>query len=85
MASPLRGQGISVARTLPHAQERPVTRGTVDAIVATWLDALPTDAISRASLWRILHAVDLKPHKSADGLNSHAEDCAAKAHPIGPL
>jgi hypothetical protein len=46
------------------------------------LDALHTDAISRSSIWRILHDADLTPHKSAYWLNSHDEDFAAKAHTI---
>src|SRR5712691_6915019 len=62
---PTRIQVISVASALPQDQHRPVTRWTLDEIVATLLDALHTDAISRSSIWRILHDVDLKPHKSA--------------------
>jgi hypothetical protein len=85
MASPTRVQGIAVARALPQAQERPVTRWTFDAIGATWLAALPTDSISRSRLWRILPDVDLKPHTSASWRNSPDEDCAATAHPICPL
>jgi hypothetical protein len=85
MASPTRVQVISVASALPQEQDRTVTRWTVDAIVATLLDALHTDAISRSSLWRLLHDVDLKPHKRAYWLNSHDEDLDAKAHTICPL
>jgi transposase len=85
IASPTRVQVISVASALPQAQERTVTRWTLDEIVATWLDALHTDAISRSSLWRILHDVDLKPHKSAYWLNSHDADFDATAHIICQL
>jgi hypothetical protein len=49
------------------------------------LDALHTDSISRSRLWRILHDVDLKPHKSAYWLNSHDEDFEANAPTICPL
>ena len=85
IAAPARVQVISVASTLPQAQERPVTRWTLDEIVATLLEALHTEAISRSSIWRILHAVDLKPHKSAYWLNSHDEDFEVKAHKICQL
>ena len=85
IASPTRVQVISVASALPQDQDRPVTRWTLDEIVATLLDALHTDAISRSSIWRILHDVDLKPHKSAYWLNSHDEDFEAKAHTICQL
>ena len=76
---------ISVASTLPQDQDRTVTRWTLDEMVATVLDALHTDAISRSSIWRILHDVDLKPHKSEDWLNSHDADFDAKAHHICQL
>ena len=79
IAASTRVHVISVASTLPQDQERTITRWTLDEIVATFLDALHTDAISRASIWRILHDVDLKPHKSEYWLNSHDEDFDAKA------
>ena len=85
IASATRVQVISVASTLPHDQERTVTRWTLDEIVATLLDALHTDTISRSSIWRILHDIDLKPHKSEYWLNSHDEDFDAKAHMICQL
>jgi transposase len=85
IASPLRVQVISVASALPQVQDRTVTRWTLDEIVATLLDALHTEAISRSSIWRILHDVDLKPHKSAYWLNSHDEDFDVKAHTICQL
>ena len=82
IAPPTRVQVISVASALPKDQERPVTRWTLNEIVATLLDALNTEAISRSSVWRILQDVDLKPHKSEYWLNSHDEDFEAKAHHI---
>jgi transposase len=85
IASPTRVKVISVASELPQDQERTVTRWTLDEIVTTLLDALHTDAISRSSIWRILHDIDLKPHKSAYWLNSHDEHFDAKAHTICQL
>jgi len=82
---PTRVQVISVASTLPQDQDRPVTRWTLDEIVATLLDALHTETVSRSSVWRILQDVDLKPHKSEYWLNSHDEDFDAKAHTICQL
>lgn len=82
IAPPTRVQVISVASALPKDQERPVTRWTLNEIVATLLDALNTEAISRSSVWRILQDVALKPHKSAYWLKSHDEDFEAKAHHI---
>ena len=85
IAAPPRVQVISVASTLPQEQDRTVTRWTLDEIVATLLEALHTDGISRSSIWRILQDVDLKPHKSAYWLNSHDEDFDVKAHNICQL
>jgi transposase len=85
ITSPTRLQVISVASTLPQDQDRTVTRWTLDEIAATLLDALNTDPISRSSVWRILHEVDLKPHKSEYWLNSHDEDFDAKAQTICQL
>src|SRR4029077_10389721 len=85
MASTTRVQVISVASALPQDQDRTVTRWTLDEIVATLLDAVHTDTISRSSIWRILHDVARKPHKSAYWLNSHDEPCDAKAQTICQL
>src|SRR6202521_3514739 len=85
IGSPTRVQVISVASALPQDQDRPVTRWTLDEIVATLLDALHTDAISRSSIWRILQDVDLKPHKSEYWLNSQNEQLDAKAQMICQL
>lgn len=82
IAAPTRVQVIAIASALPQEQDRTVTRWTLDAIVATLLDALHTDAIRRASIWRILHDAALKPHKRAYWLNSHDEAFDAKAPTI---
>src|SRR5215467_782317 len=79
IAPATRVQVISVASALPQDQKRTVTRWTLDEIVATLLDARGTEAISRSSIWRILHDIDLKPHKSEYWLNSHDDDFEAKA------
>jgi transposase len=83
--SPTRVQVISVASTLPQDQDRPVTRWTLDEIVATVLDDLHSDGLSRSSVWRILNDLDLKPHKSEYWLNSHEAHFEAKAHAICQL
>ena len=41
--------------------------------------------MSRSSLWRLLEAADLTPHRSVYGLHSHDPDFAAKAQEICPL
>ena len=83
--APTRVQVLSVASTLPQDQDRPVTRWTLDEIVATVLDDLHSNALSRSSVWRILNDLDLKPHKSEYWLNSHDAHFEAKAHAICQL
>jgi transposase len=85
IAPPTRVHVISVASTLPPDQDRPVTRWSLAEIVTTLLETLGTAPMSRSSIWRILHEVDLKPHKSAYWLNSHDEDFDAKAQTICQL
>jgi hypothetical protein len=80
IAAPPRVHVISVASTLPQDQERPVTRWTLEEIATTVCETLHTAPLSRSSIWRILHEVDLKPHKSEYWLNSHEADFEAKAH-----
>lgn len=78
--SPTRVQVLSVASTLPQDQDRPVTRWTLAEIVATGLDDLPSDALSRSRGWRILHDLALKPPQSESWLNRPDAHCEAKAH-----
>jgi transposase len=85
IAPPTRVHVISVASTLPQERGRPVTRWTLEEIATAVLETLNTAPISRSSIWRILHDVDLKPHKSAYWLNSHDADFDAKAHTICQL
>src|SRR2546422_11665870 len=82
IASPTRVKVISVASELPQDQERTITRWTLDEIVATLLEALHTDAISRSSIWRILQDIDLKPHKSEYWLKSHDSTLMPKPTPF---
>lgn len=85
IAAPTRVHVISVASTLPQEQQRPVTHWTLEEIATTVCDTLHIDPLSRSSIWRILHEVDLKPHKSEYWLNSHDGDFDAKAHAICQL
>src|SRR5262249_45445303 len=85
IAASTRVHVISVASTLPQDQGRPVTRWTLEEIATTVCETLHADPLSRSSIWRILHEVDLKPHKSEYWLNSHDADFDAKAHAICQL
>jgi transposase len=62
---------LTLACSAPDQQNRPVTRWSLDELAATIVNDAHRRAISRATLWRILEAADLKPHKSIYWLNSH--------------
>jgi hypothetical protein len=55
-----------VASTLPQDQARPVTRWTLEEIATTVGETLHTDPLSRTSIWRILHEVDLNPRSRGE-------------------
>lgn len=79
IASRTRGTTIAVASQWPPDQGRTGTRWTFDESVATRRGAMETQALSRSTMWRILHEGDLQPHKSAYGLKSHDATCASQA------
>jgi transposase len=54
-------------------------------LAATLVNDAHHRAISRATLWRILDAVDLKPHRSVYWLNSHDPHFATIAQAVGRL
>ena len=64
------------------SHDRPVNGWTLDEIAATIVNEAHAQAISRATVWRILDQADLKPHKSVYWLNSHDPDFEAKAKEI---
>ena len=74
---------LATSKTAEH--DRPVNGWTLDEIAATIINEAHAAAISRATIWRILDAADLKPHKSVYWLNSHDPDFEAKAKEICQL
>ena len=68
----------------PARYHEAATRWSLDALVAA-LAQRHAWTMSRASIWRILDAVDLKPHRSVYWLNSHDPDFDGKAHDICQL
>src|SRR5262245_22270894 len=74
---------IACGKTTDH--DRPCNGWTLDEIAFTIVNEAHARAISRATIWRILDAADLKPHKSIYWLNSHDPDFEAKAKAICSL
>jgi DDE superfamily endonuclease len=73
---------LSIATSTTQSHDRPVNGWTLDEIAATILNEAHAQAISRATIWRILDRADLKPHKSVYWLNSHDPDFQTKAKEI---
>ena len=73
---------LSIATSTTRSHDRPVNGWTLDEIAATILNQAHAQAISRATVWRILDRADLKPHRSVSWLNSHDPDFEAKAKAV---
>jgi hypothetical protein len=73
---------VNLATTRTEEHDQPATRWTLDDLAATLVNEAYHQAISRATIWRILEQADLKPHKSVYWLNSHDPDFHAKAQDI---
>lgn len=73
----------ATSKTTEH--DRPRNGWTLDEIAATIINEAHANAISRATVWRILDSCDLKPHKSVYWLNSHDPDFDAKAKEVCQL
>jgi transposase len=73
---------VTLASSTAQQHDRPATRWSLDELAATIVNEAHRRAISRATLWRILDAADLKPHKSVYWLNSHDPDFDAIARAV---
>jgi DDE superfamily endonuclease len=76
---------LSVATAQPAAAPCRATRWSLDDMLIVLRQQHPGWVMSRASLWRILEAADLKPHRSVYWLNSHDPAFDAKAQDICQL
>jgi hypothetical protein len=63
----------------------PATRWSLDDLARRLVQEAASEAMSRVTVWRILHAADLKPHRSVYWLNSHDPDFDRRAKEICAL
>ena len=75
-------QVMNLASSKTEDHDQPATRWSLDALAATIINDAQAQAMSRATIWRILDDADLKPHQSVYWLNSHDPDFEAKAQAI---
>jgi len=76
---------VALASSKTAEHDRPRNGWTLDEIAAAIINEAHAGAISRATVWRVLDAADLKPHRSVYWLNSHDPDFEAKAKAICSL
>jgi hypothetical protein len=73
---------VALACELPDGQGCPATRWSLDELAARLVNQYAQDAASRSTVWRVLQAADLKPHRSVYWLNSHDPDFDAIARAV---
>lgn len=73
---------VSLATSTTAEHDQPATRWSLSDLAATIVNEAHHRAMSRSTLWRVLDAADLKPHKSVYWLNSHDPDFTPKAQAI---
>ena len=76
---------ITLASSKTAEHDRPDNGWTLDEIAAAIVNEAHAEAMSRATIWRILDAADLKPHRSVYWLNSHDPDFEANAKEVCQL
>jgi DDE superfamily endonuclease len=76
---------ITLASSKTDEHDQPATRWSLDELAMTIVNEAHHRAMNRTTIWRILDAADLKPHKSIYWLNSHDPDFDAKAKVITQL
>jgi hypothetical protein len=78
----LRFHVVSQASSNSEEHGRPATRWSLDELAAAIVNEAHHRAMSRASVWRVPGAADLKPHTSVSRLNSHDSDFEAIARAV---
>jgi transposase len=76
---------ITLASERTAAHDCPATRWSLDDLARELINRHADEAMHRSTIQRILHAADLKPHRSVYWLNSHDPDFDAKAATICQL
>jgi hypothetical protein len=62
---------ITIASEQTQAHDCQATRWSLDALTRELVNRHADEAMTRGTVWRVLHDIDLKPHRSVYWLNSH--------------
>jgi hypothetical protein len=81
----LRLEVIAIASSQPADHQNTASRYSLDDLARTLVNEAHAQAIHRSTIWRVLNAADLKPHRSVYWLNSHDPDFSDKAQAICEL
>lgn len=76
---------LNLATALPQAPDCTATRWSLDDLAYRLVNDAAAQEMSRATIWRVLAAADLKPHRSVYWLTSHDADFDTKAKAICDL
>jgi transposase len=73
---------VTLATSATAEHDCVASQWTLDDLAAALANQHAHEAMSRSTIWRVLHEADLKPHRSVYWLNSHDPDFDAKAQAI---
>jgi hypothetical protein len=73
---------LTIASENTAAHDCPATRWSLDDLARELVNRHAEEAMSRGTVWRVLHDADLKPHRSVYWLNSHDPDFLSCAKDI---
>ena len=76
---------VTLATEATADHDCPASHWTLDELAAQLVNRHADEAMSRATVWRVLRDADLKPHRSVYWLNSHDPDFDPKARAICAL
>ena len=73
---------ITLATSKTSEHDCVASQWSLDDLAAVLVNRHADDAMHRSTIWRVLNAADLKPHRSVYWLNSHDPDFDTKAQNI---
>jgi hypothetical protein len=73
---------VTLATSATAEHDCVASQWSLDDLAAALVNRHALEAMSRSTIWRVLDAADLKPHRSVYWLNSHDPDFDAKAQEI---
>ena len=73
---------LTLATSTTSEHDCVASQWSLDDLAAQIVNRHADEAMTRSTIWRVLNAADLKPHRSVYWLNSHDPDFDTKARDI---